>query len=599
MTRIRKFIPAFLLFLAVTAASGQSAQMSSAIEAIEKGEYETALTVLDGIIKREPRNDTAYAQKARVYIRQNRLELALPEAEKALRLNPRNFEALNARGVVKREQLKDRRGALADFEQATAIRPDYYFAALNQGITLSMLGRLSEASAAFDRAAAIAPGNPAPYLERARFLTVFGLNSTAIPDYDKAVRLGPNNADYYALRAYNRFRLYISGKAATADFDSDIDRALGIDPKNALALAVRSMVRPRSAAADAQNAINFNPNGFLGYVARGFVKADNKEFDSSAEDFEKALSLAPGDKWIAEKLDAVLQRATGPRAVALKAEIAKARKEAAEAELDSAQKNVIDNPWDFGVYDALGNAASEALRNGATFDRKAFLEARLAENPKNICVIRFLGEYKARNYMEMINFWNDGLSLYDGRNGTECAAELAFRIGREYSGRNRFDEAKPYFERAKELKPDLRYLDQNIASNDAGKTAEERRKAEWAAMSVPAPVPAPAERKPEPKVKPCTRTEIEAAIRAYGWRHPSIEADFNEYNRAVDKYQRAGGYRYLYRGTYERLQRIPVRISTKIRELLKEHGACMPTPLRLHLDEDLEKARLADVPPPF
>lgn len=233
--------------------------INQAKESIEKADYVSAMNSLDIIFKRSPNNEAALTQRARIFVRQGKFTEASADVAKVLAQNPNNYEALNVRGVIKRERDKDLNGALADFNRAVEIKPDYYLAVFNVGTANRRLHNVNEAITAFNKA------------------------------------------------------------------------------------------------------IQLNPNDSLGYANRGF------------------LFLSTG------KLN----------------------------------EAVLDN-------DALSEANT---------DRKAFWENMLAQNPKNICAIRFLGEYKPlRNWNEtygFINFLNDGLNFFDGKNGAECAAAIAFRIGRE------------------------------------------------------------------------------------------------------------------------------------------------------------------------
>lgn len=77
----------------------------------------------------------------------------------ALDREPRHVGALMALGLVE-GALGSHDTALACFEAAAAVRPDWPDVAFWRGVALSNLGRLDDAHAAFEKAASHAPGHP-------------------------------------------------------------------------------------------------------------------------------------------------------------------------------------------------------------------------------------------------------------------------------------------------------------------------------------------------------------------------------------------------------------------------------------------------------
>ena len=85
-----------------------------------------------------------------------RFEEALASYDRALALRPDYVEALANRGVTLHE-LKRFEEALASYDRALAVRPDYAEAFVNRGVTLHELKRFEEALASYDRAIALRP----------------------------------------------------------------------------------------------------------------------------------------------------------------------------------------------------------------------------------------------------------------------------------------------------------------------------------------------------------------------------------------------------------------------------------------------------------
>ena len=83
-----------------------------------------------------------------------RHEEALASYDKALALKPDFVDALNNRASALIE-LKRFEEALASYDRMLAIRPPYFEALYNRGIALGELGRHAEALASYDRALAL------------------------------------------------------------------------------------------------------------------------------------------------------------------------------------------------------------------------------------------------------------------------------------------------------------------------------------------------------------------------------------------------------------------------------------------------------------
>ena len=86
-----------------------------------------------------------------------RYDEALASYDRALSLRPDFAEALNNRGNVLQE-LKRLDEALASYDRALTLRPDHAEALNNRGSALRELNRLDEALASYDRALSVAAG---------------------------------------------------------------------------------------------------------------------------------------------------------------------------------------------------------------------------------------------------------------------------------------------------------------------------------------------------------------------------------------------------------------------------------------------------------
>lgn len=408
------------------AAQSAEAQITQAKDLIEKQDYPAAVVILNRVIAANPKNAAAHAQRARLNVRQNKYEQAFADAEKCLAIDPKNVDALNVRGVAFREWRRDAKAAIADFTAAMSIDPQYYFAAFNRGLTYGLLSKNTEALADFTKAIEISPTNPAPYYSRGVVYQRLKKYGESISDLSKVISLNDKHSDAYAQRAFG----YYSQSVRKTD------------PQIALARA------------DAEKALTLNPKQPYALAVRGVLKHLDKDYEGAYSDLTDAQANGLNVDWVKNAIKDSAQNSPS------------IREKVRATKLPEAKNKLEANIWDYQEYLRLNEVFDLADRFGDDKLARNHWESLIASNPKNVCAFRMLGDYKgAQNWREMTNFLVDGLNHYDGKNGAECAAEIAFRVGREYSDHLQFVDADRYLNRAKEIFPKLKYIQQNIDAN--------------------------------------------------------------------------------------------------------------------------------------
>ena len=121
-------------------------------------------------------------------------EEAIAHYEQALRIKPNYAEAHNNLGVMFEHQDKLPE-AIAHYEQALRIKPDSGGAHNNLGVALVRLGRMQEAMEHFEQALRINPDDAKAYYNLGVVLAQAGRISEAIAHYDQALRLKPDFAE--------------------------------------------------------------------------------------------------------------------------------------------------------------------------------------------------------------------------------------------------------------------------------------------------------------------------------------------------------------------------------------------------------------------
>ena len=132
-----------------------------------------------------------------------RLDEALASYDKAIALSPDYAEAFSNRGVALME-LKRLDVALASYDKAIALKPDYAEAFNNRANALKELKRLDEALASYDKAIALKPDYAEAFSNRGNALMELKHLDEALASCDRAIALKPGYADAYLNRALIR-----------------------------------------------------------------------------------------------------------------------------------------------------------------------------------------------------------------------------------------------------------------------------------------------------------------------------------------------------------------------------------------------------------
>ena len=227
-------------------ARNEQSQWQQAIE-----HYNTALTFAS--------NDAElFFGRANAYVELKNYPVAIANFDRAIELNPDFTNAYSNRGVTK-NYLQDWAGAQADFDRAIALNPDLANAYSNRGVAKHDLGNHPAAIADFDRAIELNPEFNGAYANRGVAKRHLGDYPAAIADYDRAIELNPEDARAY----YNR---------------GIIKHDLGDYP---------------AASADYDRAIELNPDFAIAYSNRGNAKNYIQDWAGAQADFERALQIEP------------------------------------------------------------------------------------------------------------------------------------------------------------------------------------------------------------------------------------------------------------------------------------------------------------------
>jgi tetratricopeptide (TPR) repeat protein len=167
------------------------------------------------------------------------------------------------------------RGALADYDRAIALKPDYAKAYRARSTVKSgKIGNPQGALADLNRAIQLNPNDGLAYGIRG-FLKYDSLNDSqgALADLNRSIQLDPNNNIAYALRGGIKYQKLNDPQGALAD----LDRAIQLDPNAANPYLLRGILRFQSfknsqgALADLNRNIQLDPQNANSYVIRGII----------------------------------------------------------------------------------------------------------------------------------------------------------------------------------------------------------------------------------------------------------------------------------------------------------------------------------------
>ena len=207
-----------------------------------------------------------------------------------------------------KSDLGDYKGAIADYDSAIRLKPDYAGAYNNRGNAKQELGQHFAAIADFDTAIRLKPDYAGAYNNRGIAKGMLGQHFAAITDFDTAIRLKPDYAAAYSNRGLAKDKL-----GQYFDAITDFDTAIRLNPDDAIAYYNRGITKGKlgqhlAAIADFDSAIRLKPDYAEAYLNRGIAKALLSRISEAKRDGRTALRLAKqaGDTGLITRLEGFL-----------------------------------------------------------------------------------------------------------------------------------------------------------------------------------------------------------------------------------------------------------------------------------------------------
>lgn len=149
--------------------------------------------------------ESVHYNRGVAYDRMGRFAEAIQSYDAALKLNPKDVQALGNRGAD-RDELHDYPRAIADLTQAIGLDAQELILFIDRGRAYEGTAQYQDALRDYEHAIMLAPQEPVGYFNRGNVYFELGQFDRAIADYSRAVALKPNYAGAYENRgmAYDK-----------------------------------------------------------------------------------------------------------------------------------------------------------------------------------------------------------------------------------------------------------------------------------------------------------------------------------------------------------------------------------------------------------
>jgi predicted O-linked N-acetylglucosamine transferase (SPINDLY family) len=258
----------------------------------QRGELAAAEALYGEVLAREPAHPKALHLLGVVALQQGRAEAAARLIARAVLGNGADASAHFDLGCALLA-LKRSSEAVASFESALRLRPNYPQAYCNRGTALLALERPADALASFDRALALRADYPEALHNRGNALMALRRTAQALEAYEAALKLRPQQ-----LEIWNSFGTALARAGRLEEALEALGRVLAAAPRHVGALLNRGNVlleldRPDEARECLERARLEAPNDPQVCNSLGYALFLEKRTEEAVASFDRALALRP------------------------------------------------------------------------------------------------------------------------------------------------------------------------------------------------------------------------------------------------------------------------------------------------------------------
>jgi len=261
-----------------------------ALKQYSDGKLGQAEKTCQKILSADPASAVTLNLLAVIHMARGRKTLALANYDRAVRLRPDFAEAWSNRGTLL-QSLERRAEALESFDRALALQPDHVGLLNNRAALLQEEGRYQDALADYDRALTLQPDYPEALNNRGIAAYELGRLEDAVADYDRAIALRPDYAAAFSNRGNALGKLGRHDEALAS-----YERALALQPDHIDALnnrgiTLRGLGQLEASLASHDAALKLRPTDPHALVSRGLTLHELDRLDEALLSYDRALAL--------------------------------------------------------------------------------------------------------------------------------------------------------------------------------------------------------------------------------------------------------------------------------------------------------------------
>ena len=276
-----------------TAAPSLEAGIQSLVKLFNQGQLSEALKQGMALSERYPGDPTVYNILGVINARTGQAEVALACYDRALSIKPDFAEVYNNRGNLL-SRLGRNAEAIASFRQALQIKPEYAEAHNSLGVALYDAGEIDEAVASYREALRVRSSYAEAQNNLGNALADLGQPEVALASFNAALQLNPR----YFQAHYNKGNILRSlGRhdEAIASFNSAIElRPDYAEALNSLANTLNEQGKHQQAVDNLSRAIQLRPEYSEAHCNLGNALCDLGRPEDALSSYRTALQIRPG-----------------------------------------------------------------------------------------------------------------------------------------------------------------------------------------------------------------------------------------------------------------------------------------------------------------
>ena len=260
------------------------------LELFNSNRLENVKNEIDKNLLSFPRSPILFNILGAVFAKQNKIDEALLNYKKSIKINPNYFQAYNNLGACM-YSLGKIDEAIQNYQQVIKLEPNHADAHNNLGAAYKELGENEKAIKFYEKAIEIQPNHADAHNNLGAAYKELGENEKAIKFYEKAIEIQPNHAD-----ALNNLGSIFKELKEYKKSIYNLEKAIKINPK--FYMAYSNLGNTYKYLGDYEKAIDFHKKALEinskyadGHFNLGTAYDQLGEFEKAQEFYKKAITI--------------------------------------------------------------------------------------------------------------------------------------------------------------------------------------------------------------------------------------------------------------------------------------------------------------------